>query len=388
MCHNRLGNLLRDLGKRTEAEPEYRQALALSKQLVVDFPTVPAYRNVLAFSHSTLGTLLTDLRQRTEAEAEVRQALAIVKQLAADFPAVPKYRTNLVGSHIQLGDLLRGQGKRTEAEAEFRQALALLKQLAADFPNVPGHRESLARIHFSLGRMLADLDQRTEAEAEFRQACALLKQLTTDFPNVPSHQYQLGELYIHLGNLTSERNGRPEEALAWFDLAIGVLTPLVEREPRLVPARLFLCDSHTNRAAALMQLDRFADATRDWDRALELADGKQQVGIRLGRAYGMARFEPKKAVAEADAVLREDPPSNLIYNAACVYALSSARIQDATLSDQYAARAVALLREAREKGYFNTPAGVEHLKKDADLEPLRGRADYQKLLAELEAAKK
>jgi tetratricopeptide (TPR) repeat protein len=389
VCHNRLGNLLQKLGKPIQAETEYRQALAISKQLAEDFPADPNYRYAPAFSHTTLGILLTNLRRRTEAEAEFRQALALNKQVAADFPAVPRNRYELAKSHYQMGNLLRVDlGKRTEAEDEFRQALTLLKQLAADFPKVPGYRESLAQIHQSLGRMRAALDQRTEAEAEFRQACALLKQLATDSPNVPSHQWQLGELYGLLGKITWEHNDRPAEGLPWFDQAIEVLAPLVEREPRLAPARLFLCDSHRNRAVVLIQLERFADATRDWDRALELADGTQRVGIRLGRAYGMARFEPMKAVAEAEAVLQANPPWGTFYNAACVYAVSSARIQDAALSDQYAARAVALLRQARDEGYLKVPAHAERVKKDADLESLRGRTDFQELLAEIAAAKK
>jgi serine/threonine protein kinase len=387
--HNSLGNLLQKLGKPTEAETEHRQALAISKQLAADFPAVPNYRTAEAGAHSCLGDLLVNLRQFTEAVAEFRQALAINKQLAADFPVVPNYRNGLALSHYRMGQMLRGDpGKRTETEAEFRQAFTLLKQLVTDFPNVPHYRVSLAGIHNTWGKQLADLDQRTEAEAEFRQACALLKGLATDSPNGPSYPYQLGEFYNNLGRLMCEHNGRPADALPWYDLAIGVLAPRVEREPRLVPARLFLCDSHGGRAAALMQLERFADAIRDWDRALELADGMQRAGIRLGRACAVVRVEPMKAVAEAEAVLQGNPPSSQFYNAACVYALSSAQVREAALSDQYAARAVALLRQAQEKGYFNAPARVEHMKKDADLESLRGRTDFQELLAEIAAAKK
>jgi hypothetical protein len=40
-----------------------------------------------------------------------------------------------------------------------------------------------------------------------------------------------------------------------------------------------------------------------------------------------------------------------------------------------------VLREAIQKGYKN----VGHIKKDKDLDPLRSRADFQKLVAELEA---
>jgi hypothetical protein len=45
--------------------------------------------------------------------------------------------------------------------------------------------------------------------------------------------------------------------------------------------------------------------------------------------------------------------------------------------------AVDLLRQACVAGYFDNPASVMRLKKDADLEPLRSRPDSLKLLTEL-----
>jgi hypothetical protein len=49
--------------------------------------------------------------------------------------------------------------------------------------------------------------------------------------------------------------------------------------------------------------------------------------------------------------------------------------------EECAARAVELLRKAVAKGY--TDSG--HVAEDGDFDPLRGRADFRKLAAELEA---
>ena len=67
------------------------------------------------------------------------------------------------------------------------------------------------------------------------------------------------------------------------------------------------------------------------------------------------------------------------YDFACVYALASG--QDAARREEYAARAVGLLRQAIAKGYQD----ADHMAKDADLDPLRKREDFQKLLADLRA---
>ena len=44
-----------------------------------------------------------------------------------------------------------------------------------------------------------------------------------------------------------------------------------------------------------------------------------------------------------------------------------------------------MLGKARKAGYFKEATDVEHLKKDSDLDSLRSRDDYKKLVADLEA---
>ena len=58
--------------------------------------------------------------------------------------------------------------------------------------------------------------------------------------------------------------------------------------------------------------------------------------------------------------------------------LPNAKRQEVTRS--YADRALATLRQAVQNGYKD----AAHMKKDTDLDPLRSRPDFQKLLADLE----
>jgi eukaryotic-like serine/threonine-protein kinase len=80
-----------------------------------------------------------------------------------------------------------------------------------------------------------------------------------------------------------------------------------------------------------------------------------------------------------------------LYNAACVYALCAAAAKQAKAPvvgipgfERLADQAMALLKQAVAKGFKD--AG--HMKEDTDLESLRDRADFQKLIADLESAKK
>jgi hypothetical protein len=69
------------------------------------------------------------------------------------------------------------------------------------------------------------------------------------------------------------------------------------------------------------------------------------------------------------------------YNFACVYALASGKTPNK--SAENADRAMELLQKAVSVGYKNT----ERITKDADLDPLRDRADFKTLLDSLPRAK-
>jgi hypothetical protein len=109
--------------------------------------------------------------------------------------------------------------------------------------------------------------------------------------------------------------------------------------------------------------------------------------------YGHAG-DHAQAVAEVDEWAKGKSLSALdLYDLACVYSLASAGVrQDMKLNSadrnkaaaHYAVRAIDFLTKAEAAGYFKPSASFGHLKKDTDLDPLRDREDFKKLLAEWE----
>jgi hypothetical protein len=78
-----------------------------------------------------------------------------------------------------------------------------------------------------------------------------------------------------------------------------------------------------------------------------------------------------------------------LFDAACAYALCAAAAKQAKTPavpsiEKLANEAMLLLKQAAARGYKD----AAHMKLDRDLVVLRQRADFQKLLAELEAVKK
>jgi hypothetical protein len=153
-----------------------------------------------------------------------------------------------------------------------------------------------------------------------------------------------------------------------------------------VSAKVYLRNSHWGRADAHHRLGQYAEAVKDWDRAIALSERPQQPGLRAARADSRVRAEQvAEAVAEVAALTAPGPNgterarwnAGQWYDFACVYSLASGKIADR--KQEYADRAMELLRKAVKAGFKN----ASHMKKDTDLDPLRDRADFKKLLGEL-----
>lgn len=102
----------------------------------------------------------------------------------------------------------------------------------------------------------------------------------------------------------------------------------------------------------------------------------------MGRAVTLARMhEPEQATAGVEGLLRRADSAASLYNAACVFAVSAAApALDPERAEQYAARAVQLLRKAVESGYQE----LEAMQRDSDSHFVHGRQDFNKLITDLE----
>jgi tetratricopeptide (TPR) repeat protein len=428
--HSNLGNLLLTRGRRAAAEEEHRQAVRLCERLVRELPGVPGERQDLGGAHMNLANVLAELHRPREAEAEYRRALAVLEPLAREFPKVPGYRWPVAGIHGNLGNMLAGLGRGSEAEGEYRLAVKVLDGMSHDWPHEARYPLQLGSVHYALGRLVARLGRPREAEAEYRETVAVLRRLSGDFPAVPDYRRRLAQarrgLAVFLANhgepdgavaelreaLTVfqelakafpgaveyaqdtgaccstlgqvlSRHGRTAEALDSYARAVAALSPLVGKDAHRAVARQYLSDAYRGRAEALGRARRDTEAVRDWDQAINLDAGPGRDGLRLGRASALAAVPGRQAEAVADAlaVVKSDKtPAPLLYDAACDCARAAGAAGTRSKPDElYAAQAMALLRRAVARGWRE----ARHTAQDPDLNALHGRADFQKLLADL-----
>ena len=139
----------------------------------------------------------------------------------------------------------------------------------------------------------------------------------------------------------------------------------------------------------------WAEADQDFTRALAL--DPNYPSPYYWRALARAKLgRHREAIEDIEHSLRNDPHGETeLWNAARTFALCVPAVladdrepNRQERADEYGTRAVALLRDYVEKGFVKTSNDRLSLQKSQDLDPLRPRADFQKLLAELEKKEK
>jgi tetratricopeptide (TPR) repeat protein/tRNA A-37 threonylcarbamoyl transferase component Bud32 len=353
--HNRLGVMFSQMGKRSEEEAEYRASLAILQKLADENPAVTEFRRTLAIGHNNLGLRLWRDARLSEAEAEFRTALAIRQELVHDNPAAIQYRHGLGLSHQSLGLVLRDLARPAEAESQLRTAVALLQKLADDNPSVVEFRSHLGMAHRLLGGVLQATGTPSQAEAEFREALALEQKIADDNPTNIMLRWDLGAAHTELG-LQLARGKRFPEAFTALDTGRSIFQKLVDADPQNAAYLKDLGQSYADHGRIRVLAGQPALAVPDLRRALE-------IWAKVASPVPDTRFERVRVLALL-AGLGQAPESGVT----------------AAEGAAFANQAVAALRDAINSGW-----AMRDDLKAPDFDPLRGREDFKKLVAELEA---
>jgi tetratricopeptide (TPR) repeat protein len=365
--------------ERPGAEEVYVKALPLRKQLALDHPLRADYQYDWARHQCGLGWLYQKTDRPERAEAPYNEAVIVLAGLVERHPEIPDYQRMLAQTYNDRG-LYHYQrtGRFADAEADFFHSLTWRTKLASlDSPS-PDDQRDVDYVLEHLAKVYADSDRFVDAQKAYRQAVDGLEKVTKAYPRISSYKQDLADSHRLLGAFLG-KTGHPGEALGEFNLALTILEPVSNSRSDSY-GREILAACHADRALTLSKyLGRHEDALRDWDRAIQVDGGKTE-SFRLGRACTLAR---KGNYAEAAAVVEENgrgPRTRKdLVDVSRVLSLAAAAAITAgqtTLADGYSSKAIATLQEAAAKGFRD----AKSLETDADMAPLRSRAEFQKLL--------
>jgi serine/threonine protein kinase len=351
VCQRLLAVLLEQTGRGEEAKQKGSEAVALQQKLVAEVPTEPSYRYELAQGYINLGMIMTNADRNPDGEQNFRDAIKLLEKLAADFPSVPGYRRDLAKGYNNLGAVLGYMKQYREAEKAHRQALAVREKLVADFPNVPEHQYFLAGGYFNLGTIFFHAGRHDDAEQMFHKALPLHQKLATQFPDLADYQSSLGSDLVYLGRNLLKQD-QPDKARPYLEQAIRQQQAALKLNPRHPTYRVFLGMAYGNLAEALVRLRVHAEAVAMAEQLHSLLPDNSD--DTYDTACLLARCVP---LAETDSKLPAD--------------------KRAELARTYSDRAIELLHRAVEKGYKD----FDNMRKDTDLDPIRGHPGFQELLA-------
>ncbi len=395
--HNQ-GILFAKQGRWPEAEKAARRALDLNARLAGDDPANPHYRRVLADNYTHLGIVLARTGRLREAATAYRKALELQDQVIAERPQSRVSRRALALSHNNLGHLLHNTGQGALAEKELRKALQMQEKLLAEQPDDADLLEDQAGSYYNLCMALVGMNRLEEGEKVLRRSIALRERLARAYPGRPHYRAQLAEGLDDQCNLMWFL--QPSQAEPIHRQALAVYEKLIATFPTEARHRKTLARRQDRLLNILVGAGRLAEAERSVRRTQALyeklagefpavSDWRTYQGELLDRLADIQVRQGKHAEAAASAAqrLRLAPDGWAAYRQAAGVLARCVSLAERDpllpeprrrkVADGHAAGALALLRQAVGKGFRD----LARLGRDADLQALRGRDDFRKLLA-------
>jgi serine/threonine protein kinase/WD40 repeat protein len=269
------------------------------------------------------------------------------------------------------------------------RALELVAQIRRDYPADPWCEAAhgLALLRAKRYAEAVDVLQRCVIREEAVERRTTLVDLTDGTKNAkyPARGMRKAADYFLLA-LATAGTGDFERAKVWFTWGETRLVspikwgapsrgPLAETTPEFERAR---AEPFRQESARLLGLR--ADPITPLDIEKTNIDPAYPGNRLMGWAGTMNAQNAATAIWATDFLLaHSEPRGDFLYNAACVYSLASGKATGK--QKEYADRAMELLRKAVTAGYRK----AAYMRKDTDFDPIRDRADFKKLLVELEA---
>ena len=211
-----------------EEEAHLRQAIRILEPLIASYPSVAAYRHLLACCYRDLPISSSGSSPSPQA-ASVDKAIEILERLATDFPDVPEYRFDLAKTYAR--PLAADQPVDAVVEKRLRKSLGLLETLVAENPNVPEYTASQVQSLYVLAELLRHSRRPDEAESVLRKALALQSSLVKQYPTTNAYVAWKAILQESLAKFLFDRD-RTKEARTLLESAVDDLNRLLPSEPQ------------------------------------------------------------------------------------------------------------------------------------------------------------
>ena len=269
---NNLAILHRNLNRYEEAEEEYKEALTIRRELAKKNPG--KHSPSVALTLNNLAVLHRNLNRYEEAEEEYKESLAIRRELAKKNPE--KYNSDLAEVLNNLANLHKNLNRYEEAEEEYKEALAIYRELASKIPKK--YEPSVALTLNNLAILHRNLNRYGEAEDEYKESLAIRRELAKIIPEKfrPSVAQTLNNLAI-----LHKKLERYEEAEREYSEALAIRRELASKIPEKYEPDV--AETLNNLAILHKDLKRYEGAEREYSEALAI---RRELAKKVPEKYG------------------------------------------------------------------------------------------------------
>jgi tetratricopeptide (TPR) repeat protein len=355
-----LASLYTEENRDTESEQLRRRALALRRAIENPNSDNVSSRCDIAWGLNNLGYTLVRLQKVAEADVVLSEAITLCERINSDHPDLPKNRIELSKALCHRGTLHRDTDPSKALEF-LRRALVIVREVPLNSPDTPQIQSHLAVILYELAfteRAVTLLENRqdtfNDAEGHLREALTTCDQLAKDSNDVAILDLR-GQAWLLRGMMSRDR-GRIDEALSSFLIAAESHESLVRKVPNEPQFRGHLTIAlGEGLGKTYRQLERKAEALASYRRAVQL----------------LGSIEHKDGTD--------------LYNLACSLAQCSAlgTQPGAAASNMSPANDAASAVDAFRLAIAAKACTYADVQDDTDLDPLRGRPDFEALVKEL-----
>ena len=385
--------LLNDLDRCNASTNKSR---ALFEELINEDPNNAIYPANISEVLTQLGNSEALSARYAESLANYEAAISFADQACKLDPTSVSYKLRKIQASNSFAyfclslDRERGQ-KAVEAIAELARELGSKPDATYEQKLALGYTLTVLAVYDSS-------DKLADALVKFNEAAAILGPLQNQVaPNSSVAGYFA---YINMlatvqqglvsGMLSQDAEGR-RNAVRQIEVGLEMLEGLLAINPKAFPFLLTKVNVFSGKARLHALLNEPAEAAAceaqagviiskmiadnpkvDWLRGLSNARRSMDLAERV-RAGNIIGFEEA-----AEDMLKHAPPkdsANVRYNVACIYALAMPQRKEK--AEAWGERAIELLNELLKNGYFASQAVANHTAADADLNPLRERADFK-----------
>jgi serine/threonine protein kinase len=202
----------------------------------------------------------------------LKEALSFHERLISENPTDPDERRLRARAFYRVADIHYSLGDHPAADNAYGQSIDLWRRLAQEYPDQPDDQVELMHALVQRGWRQQETELFGPAELSLNGAIEEGERTKRRFPMLASLSRESARAHYNRG-IVFARTGRVAEAHSDYDVAVHLLTELIQRADASDVDRHELARTHINRGRLFADQDRPVDARVAYREAVAIFDG-------------------------------------------------------------------------------------------------------------------